>query len=511
MATTENNYTGNGTKTSYTFSFPYIKKEDVKVTLDDIGTTAFTINDNTPTQVDFTVAPPDGVAIRIFRETDTTATSSTFFPGSAIRAQDLNANFEQALYIGQEEENKIQDVISGGIADGSVTNTKIADANVTTAKIADANVTTAKIADANVTTAKIADANVTTAKIADANVTTAKIADANVTTAKIADANVTTAKIADANVTTAKIADANVTTAKIADANVTTAKIADANVTTAKIADANVTTAKIANSAVTTAKLDNGAVTTDKLANGAVTTAKLDTSVTNLFNDYLPLAGGTMTGNIVFAPGQTLGTGNGFISNSSATFTGTTGSENADDYTFSIPSNAKRIVINFLRLSRVDSSLRVLGINIGDSQGLWTSGENQVSHGFDISVAAYSTQQTGVVTSTRTLQDTCIPIGFVGGGNSDAYSNSGTLTLFRITDSSNNYFSGTGTTSLAKEGRIDEYANAQSTRNSGKIVVDHVSSSLPVSQFSFIYSNQFNATASYGLNGYVSIDYYSNI
>jgi uncharacterized protein YjbI with pentapeptide repeats len=494
MATTENNYTGNGTKTSYTFSFPYIKKEDVKVTLDDIGTTAFTINDNTPTQVDFTVAPPDGVAIRIFRETDTTATSSTFFPGSAIRAQDLNANFEQALYIGQEEENKIQDVISGGIADGSVTNTKIADANVTTAKIA--------------------DANVTTAKIADANVTTAKIADANVTTAKIADANVTTAKIADANVTTAKIADANVTTAKIADANVTTAKIADANVTTAKIADANVTTAKIANSAVTTAKLDNGAVTTDKLANGAVTTAKLDTSVTNLFNDYLPLAGGTMTGNIVFAPGQTLGTVNGFISNSSATFTGTTGSENADDYTFSIPSNAKRIVINFLRLSRVDSSLRVLGINIGDSQGLWTSGENQVSHGFDISVAAYSPYQTGVVTSsTRTLQDTCIPIGFVGGGSSDAYSNSGTLTLFRITDSSNNYFSGTGTTSLAKEGYTYEYANdgSGSTRNSGKILVDHVSSSLPVSQFSFIYSNQFNATASYGLNGYVSIDYYSNI
>jgi uncharacterized protein YjbI with pentapeptide repeats len=491
MATTENNYTGNGTKTSYTFSFPYIKKEDVKVTLDDIGTTAFTINDNTPTQVDFTVAPPDGVAIRIFRETDTTATSSTFFPGSAIRAQDLNANFEQALYIGQEEENKIQDVISGGIADGSVTNTKIADANVTTAKIA--------------------DANVTTAKIADANVTTAKIADANVTTAKIADANVTTAKIADANVTTAKIADANVTTAKIADANVTTAKIADANVTTAKIADANVTTAKIANSAVTTAKLDNGAVTTDKLANGAVTTAKLDTSVTNLFNDYLPLAGGTMTGNIVFAPGQTLGTGNGFISNSSATFTGTTGSENADDYTFSIPSNAKRIVINFLRLSRVDSSLRVLGINIGDSQGLWTSGENQVSHGFDISVAAYSPYQTGVVTSTRTLKDTFIPIGFVGGGSSDAYSNSGTLTLFRITDSSNNYFSGTGTTSLAKEARPDEYANAQSTRNSGKIVVDHVSSSLPVSQFSFICSNVGNASAFYGLNGYVSIDYYSNI
>jgi hypothetical protein len=212
-----------------------------------------------------------------------------------------------------------------------------------------------------------------------------------------------------------------------------------------------------------------------------------------------------MTGNIVFATGQTFETGNGFISNSSATFTST--SSIANDYTFSIPSNAKRIVINFLRLSRVDSNARVLGINIGDSQGLWTSGEDQVSHGFDISVSA----ETGVVTSLRTLQDTFIPIGFVGGGSSDAYSNSGTLTLFRITDSSNNYFSGTGTTSLAKEGDTNEYANGQSTRNSGQIVVDHVSSSLPVSQFSFIYYDIINASALYGLNGYVSIDYYSNI
>jgi len=56
MATTENNYTGDGIQTSYTFSFPYIKKEDVKVTLDEIGTTDFTINDNTPTQIDFNTA-----------------------------------------------------------------------------------------------------------------------------------------------------------------------------------------------------------------------------------------------------------------------------------------------------------------------------------------------------------------------------------------------------------------------------------------------------------------------
>jgi len=193
MATTENNYTGNGTLTSYTFSFPYIKKEDVRVTLDTVGTTDFTINDNTPTQIDFNTAPGNNVAIRIYRVTDTSTTASTFFVGSSIRAQDLNTNFEQALYIGQEEENKIQDVVAGGIADGSISTSKIADDAVTAAKLgpdvsftpADGSITTAKLASNAVTTDKIATTAVDQTKLAANSVRTAKILDGAVTAPKI--------------------------------------------------------------------------------------------------------------------------------------------------------------------------------------------------------------------------------------------------------------------------------------------------------------------------------------
>ena len=42
MATTQNTYTGDGSTTNYSFTFEYIKQADVKVTLDDVATTAFT-------------------------------------------------------------------------------------------------------------------------------------------------------------------------------------------------------------------------------------------------------------------------------------------------------------------------------------------------------------------------------------------------------------------------------------------------------------------------------------
>jgi len=175
MAITQDTYTGNGVKTNYTFTFPYIEEDDVKVSLDGVDTTAYTFANATTIQ--FNAAPNNGVAIRIYRNTSDENLSAVFYSGSAIRSQDLNNNFTQALYVAQETKNTTIQASTGNLADGSITSNLIADGAVSAAKLSDSAVTTAKLADSNVTTAKLADSNVTTAKLAGNSVTTAKIAD----------------------------------------------------------------------------------------------------------------------------------------------------------------------------------------------------------------------------------------------------------------------------------------------------------------------------------------------
>jgi hypothetical protein len=100
MAITENTYTGNGTSVLFPFTFPYLDSADVKVTLNGTLTTAYTFANATTIQ--FTSAPAAGISIRIYRETANDEASATFFPGSSIKASDLNNNFTQILYVVQE-------------------------------------------------------------------------------------------------------------------------------------------------------------------------------------------------------------------------------------------------------------------------------------------------------------------------------------------------------------------------------------------------------------------------
>ena len=93
MATISNSYTGNGSTTNYSFTFEYLEQSEVKVTLDGAATTAFTFAN--ATTLSFTTAPANGVDILIYRDTSVDVVKATFFPGSAIKAEDLNENFKQ--------------------------------------------------------------------------------------------------------------------------------------------------------------------------------------------------------------------------------------------------------------------------------------------------------------------------------------------------------------------------------------------------------------------------------
>jgi hypothetical protein len=96
----KNTYTGDGTTVLYTFTFPYLERTHVKVALNGSLITAFTFDNDTT--IRFNTAPANGVIIEIFRQTPTDELQAVFSPGSAIRAEDLNDDFTQALYVFQE-------------------------------------------------------------------------------------------------------------------------------------------------------------------------------------------------------------------------------------------------------------------------------------------------------------------------------------------------------------------------------------------------------------------------
>jgi hypothetical protein len=301
MAITQTTYTGNGSTTNYSFTFEYLKQADVKVTLDTVATTAFTFAN--ATTLAFTTAPANGVAIRIFRDTAIDTLSSTFFPGSAIKAEDLNENFTQNLYVTQEsgfEVDTANTTANGAVttANGAVTtaNGAVTTANsaVTTANAATTTANTANTnASAAVATANTASTNatnaVTTANTASTNATTAvNTANAATTTANGA---VTTANSAATDAASAiTTANSATTTANTALANAATANTtANGAVTTANTASTTAASAvTTANSAVTTANTADtnatAAVNTANAASNAVSTAAFYTPIAALAN-----------------------------------------------------------------------------------------------------------------------------------------------------------------------------------------------------------------------------------
>ena len=188
MATTEDTFNGDGSNLGpFTFTFSWLEPTDIIVSVDGNQKTAgleynlqalnYATRDGG--QVLFTAgnAPSVGTNnIRIYRVTSGENPTATFSSGSAIRAQDLNENFLQSLYIAQETQATTVAASTGNLVDGAITTAKLANEAVTTAKIGPSAVTTAKIQNGAVTAAKLAETYLTTTAAASTYLTSATAA-----------------------------------------------------------------------------------------------------------------------------------------------------------------------------------------------------------------------------------------------------------------------------------------------------------------------------------------------
>ena len=316
MAVTEQSYTGNGSTTNYSFTFPYLKSTDIEVQVDATVQATSTWSLANATTVQFNSAPANGAKIKILRQTSVDNLTATFYAGSAIKSEDLNDNFTQNLYKTQEVGNRFfqntggtmtgdltmaEDtslIFEGATDDAYETTLAVADptadrtvtipnetgtivttgssAVVTSAMITDATIVNADIAsNAAIAGTKLADDSVTATQIAANAVTASELADNAVDTAAIAADAVTGAKIADDAINSEHYTDGSIDTAHIADSQITAAKLATDSVTAAKIAADAVGSSEIAANAVGASELADNAVDTAAIADDAVTQAKI--------------------------------------------------------------------------------------------------------------------------------------------------------------------------------------------------------------------------------------------
>jgi hypothetical protein len=191
MATTQNTFTGDGSNLGpFSFTFKWLESTDIKVTVAGVLKTAGThynlqsLNYATKTggQVLFTAGntPANGAAIVVYRQTDDTDLAATFYSGSAIRAQDLNNNFIQGLYVTQESSNNAASATSTANSALTASASATATANAATST-ANSAVSTANSAVSTANSA-VSTANAASASAASA-VATANTANTNATAA----------------------------------------------------------------------------------------------------------------------------------------------------------------------------------------------------------------------------------------------------------------------------------------------------------------------------------------
>ena len=139
MATTEHFYTGNGSTTTFAFTFPYLANSDVKVEIDNVlkteNSSGLTDNDYTisSTNIVFNSAPASATDIHIYRFTNVDSAQAVYAAGSSIRAVDLNNNQTQVLYSTQESAGQL--IRQSDLKDSIINSAKIEDGSIVNADI----------------------------------------------------------------------------------------------------------------------------------------------------------------------------------------------------------------------------------------------------------------------------------------------------------------------------------------------------------------------------------------
>ncbi len=104
MANTYVDYTAVAAQTDYNFSFEYLRDEHVKVKVNGVEVTNFTIvTSPTPTKIRFNTAPVANAAIKIYRDSRGDFSPLVdFVDGSILTENELDESYKHNLFIGQE-------------------------------------------------------------------------------------------------------------------------------------------------------------------------------------------------------------------------------------------------------------------------------------------------------------------------------------------------------------------------------------------------------------------------
>ena len=253
MATTQNTYTGNGTTVLYSFTFPYLSTSDIYVSLNGTLTTAYTFANATTIQ--FNTAPTNGVAIRIYRETAVDDLQATFFPGSAIRAQDLNDDFLQSNYSNQEVKARFLDR-TGGTMSGQLdmANNKIVNLGTPTAN---GDASTKAYVDSTIGTAGgFAGQAATSATAAATSATNAATSATNSATSASSSSTSAAASLASQTASAASAGAAS-TSAASASTSASNASTSASNASSSATASANSATSAASSAASALAAFDS--------------------------------------------------------------------------------------------------------------------------------------------------------------------------------------------------------------------------------------------------------------